>query len=247
MSSASVRVGIGGDDIALLGNLLRQHSRTLDGYVLPNTHMWTTNNKNVVRVLELFRGAINREADLAIVTPGIGEAPLWLSTELGKTIGQFRSFSVSASQRILFSGLQDHDMNQLNGAALALAAGTMIYAMKQTLAGREINLDPFTLAKESLDKSGQIGIFGDVLQVAGDLSKYESRSVASRLVGPTAGKIEDMVQLGGAALSFLPGGEVGDVTDADRHVIRQMGLLQNHFAFRKGIDALEQTANDFFE
>ncbi|MCK5015945.1 MAG: hypothetical protein KAS32_02645, partial [Candidatus Peribacteraceae bacterium] len=45
-----------------------------------------------------MRAAVLKDVEQAIVTPGVGDRPLWMSAEMGKMIGQFKSFSFSANQ-----------------------------------------------------------------------------------------------------------------------------------------------------
>ena len=250
-------VNIAGRDVETLAQLLNTHKRTTDGVSLPNTHMWEATEgisaADVVRVRELFRSAIKSEVDATIVTPGIGEAPMWLSKEYGKTIGQFRSFAIAATTRVAFAGIQERNMQQLNGAILSMAAGAMVYHLKNQLAGRESSDDPFKIALEAFDRSGMPGIGSDILQVMGKLgfgidplSRTAARSVVNTIAGASLGRVEDVITLTGALGSFVPDPRNGDMTDRDRHILFQAMYMHNHFIWRKGYEALEEKANEFF-
>ncbi|TJX07198.1 MAG: hypothetical protein E5X43_01925 [Mesorhizobium sp.] len=90
---------------------------------------------------EAFRTAVVREVDRTIVTPGQGR-PLWMSTELGKTVGQFKGFAISSMQKTMLAGFQQRDAATLNGVMLSLGLGAVTYWAKETVAGRETSEDP---------------------------------------------------------------------------------------------------------
>ncbi|MDR6955333.1 hypothetical protein J2X65_004712 [Ancylobacter sp. 3268] len=76
---------------------------------LPNPEAWADRG-----AIEAFRGALVREVDRVIIKP-VQDKPLWMSTELGKLVGQFKGFAVASTQRILLAGLQQRDAHALSG------------------------------------------------------------------------------------------------------------------------------------
>ena len=68
--------------------------------------------------VQAMRTALLRDVDHTIVTPGRGDAPVWTSSEWGKTLFQFKRFTSAATQRVLISGLQAKDMRAVNGICL---------------------------------------------------------------------------------------------------------------------------------
>ncbi|MHA2046724.1 MAG: hypothetical protein ACW99G_18195, partial [Candidatus Thorarchaeota archaeon] len=79
--------------------------------------VWITNAKNWDRpdLERMWGAAMRKESDRVIIMPG-QEKPLFMSSELGKSIGQFRSFILSATQRVLVAGVQGQDHNAIGGA-----------------------------------------------------------------------------------------------------------------------------------
>src|SRR5690606_10489899 len=118
---------------------------------LAQTGSWTDR-----QAIEAVRAAVVRDVDRIVVTPG-QDKPLWMSTELGKTVGQFKSFAVSSMQRTMLAGLQQRDAATLNGTLLMLALGAATYAAKEKIAGRELSDDPAVWAVNAFDRSGLTG------------------------------------------------------------------------------------------
>ena len=42
----------------------------------------------------------HKDINVTIVTPGLGDTPKWMSTELGSTFAQFKKFAMSSTQRM---------------------------------------------------------------------------------------------------------------------------------------------------
>ncbi|MER9776798.1 hypothetical protein [Mesorhizobium sp. M0220] len=192
---------------------------------------------------EAFRTAVVREVDRIIVTPG-QDKPLWMSTELGKTVGQFKGFAVSSMQKTMLAGLQQRDAATLNGVLLALGLGALTYWAKETIAGRETSEDPKVWAVEALDWSGLVGWAMDangVLEKATrgklGISRYASRNTAGALLGPTLDAASDLFQISGAI-------SAGDFKQSDLHTVRKLLPIQNLFFVRTLFDRVEAATGD---
>lgn len=200
---------------------------------------------------EAFRAAVVRDVDRIIVTPG-QDKPLWMSTELGKTVGQFRSFNVSAMQRVVLAGLQQRDAETLSGVVTALSLGAMVYVAKQATAGKEISDNPTVWAAEAFDKSGLTGWLMDVNNVAEkasrgrvgisaitgeQMSRYQSRNVIGAFFGPTPDAVADIFQVSGSVFA-------GDTTKSDLHKLRQLMPFQNIFYLRSLLNKVEDATGD---
>ena len=215
-----------------------------DGTIrLPRGDMWDD-----VGALESFRSAVLKDVDRMIVTPGKGEAPLWTSSELGKTIFQFKTFAASAHHKILLADLQHRDLQALNGFILSVALGSAAYGAKQYAAGRDISSDPDKLIVESLDRSGAFGYFWDMNNMlekvtrgeyganpafgATPMSRYASRNIMGSALGPSLGTAEDIIQVAGAV-------STGDFKRSDLRRIRKLMPGQNLFYMRRLLNQLE--------
>ncbi len=146
----------------------------------------------------MFKASILKNVDSTIVTPGIGDTPLWMSDSFGKILGQFKTFAFTVVNRIAIPAMQTRDMATLNGSIMMLALGYGVYAMKQTISGREVKTDPTTVVRESLDRSGLFGVYMEMFNMGmkttgyGGASRYASRNVAGALAGPSFGLIGDV-------------------------------------------------------
>ncbi|CAB4324956.1 hypothetical protein BCH_00172 [Brucella sp. 191011898] len=192
-----------------------------------------------------------RDVDRIIVTPG-QDKPLWMSTELGKTVGQFKSFNVSAMQRIALSALQQRDAETLAGVMTSLSLGAMTYVAKQAVAGKEISDDPAVWATNAFDWSGLAGWFMEVNNVAEkasrgrvglsaltgeQMSRYQSRNVVGAFLGPTPDAVADIFQVAGSMFA-------GDTTKSDLHKMRQLLPFQNLFYVRGLLNKVEVATGD---
>lgn len=223
-----------------------QHGQTQDGVMLAKAADW---GDNAAR--EAFRTAVVRDVDRIIVTPG-QDRPLWMSTELGKTVGQFKSFSISAMQRLALAGLQQRDAATLNGVMVALGLGAMSYWAKQATSGRETSDDPMVWAVEAFDRSGLSGWLMEANNIAEkatrgrvglsaltgeQVSRYATRNVTGAFLGPTPEAIADIFQVSGSIFA-------GDTTKSDLRRIRQMVPLQNLFYLRWLFNQVEDATGD---
>lgn len=208
-----------------------------------NTQAWT--NPEAVRA---FRSFIARDVDRVIVTPGVGDKPLWMSGDLGSIIGQFQSFAMSSVQKTLISGLQQRDMEMLNGMMVMLGLGTLSYYMKTKLAGYEVSDDPRIWAAEAVDNSGILGIlmnanhaiekvtedkFGISALTGQPARRYINVNKLGAFLGPSLGKVSDILDVMGATSN-------ANWTASDVHKARKLIPLQNLWYTRWLFDKAEQ-------
>ena len=234
-------LGIDKDNISILQDQIKKHSFDEKGFPIANLEKW--GNKDALR---LYQNALNMDVERTIVTKGVGDVPLFMNTEVGKTIMQFKSFSLAAHQQVLIAGLQQKDAAAVLGFTSAIAAGMLVYYLKSVAAGREISDDPEVWITEGLDRSGLIPVIMEVNGVmdkvglgAGSLltdkplSRFQSRNLAGTLAGPSFGLVNDA----GVILSMISRGEI---SESDARTIRRNIPLQNITYLRKIFDELEQ-------
>ncbi len=229
---------------------------TPEGAYLTNTDNWD------VSARKFFEAAIGRDVDIAVATPG-EEKPLWMSTPGLSLIGKYKSFVAAANTRILLANLQRRDASSLSGVIALIGLGMMSSAIRSELRGFDAsNRRPIDWIKEGVDQSQLTGWLGelnamaaqttgnsiDLWRLAGadrPYSRYANRSALGSLLGPVAGKVENMVGVTGAAFSRDDKGESG-WTSSDTHKLRQLIPLQNLFYIRGLIDQMETGANQTF-
>ncbi len=215
-----------------------------DGPVsVANTIKWTDGE-----AIFHFRAALQKDVDRTIVTPGAGDRPLWMSFELGKVLGQFKSFSMASTQRVLIPALQQRDMATLNGMAIMLMLGAGVYWFKTVNSGREVSDNPGVWIAEAVDRSGMTGWLFDVQNVlekgsrgtvgvsaltgGPTISRYQSRNITGSLIGPSAGLVQSGVQVFGAATNL-------ELTRADLRATRRLLPYQNLFYVRALLTAAQ--------
>lgn len=238
--------GINADLAERITKQFSKYGETQDGVFLAKAADWDDRLAK-----EAFRAAVVRDVDRIIVTPG-QDKPLWMSTELGKTVGQFKSFNISAMQRIALSALQQRDAETLAGVMTSMALGAMTYVAKQAVAGKEISDDPAVWATNAFDWSGLAGWFMEVNNVAEkasrgriglsaltgeQMSRYQSRNVVGAFLGPTPDAVADIFQVTGSMFA-------GDTTKSDLHKMRQLLPFQNLFYVRGLLNKVEDATGD---
>lgn len=235
--------GIDEDLAKRISAQIKKHGDVGD-VTLPQAHLW--DDKEAAQV---FSAAILKDVELTIVTPGIGDRPLWVSSEMGKIAGQFKSFQFASTNRVMIAGLQIRDAAALNGMLLSVALGSLVYGAKQKLGGRDVSTDPTIVLTEAIDRSGMTGIIFDVNNITEKftrgrlgissltggptMSRYQSRNVMGALFGPTADAIPDLAQVGGAI-------STGEITGSDIHTARKLVPYQNLFYTRWLFDQAEK-------
>lgn len=233
--------GIDADLAEKITRQFEEHGEVNGGVWLAKGDNWTDKE-----ALEAFRTAVVRDVDRIIVTPG-QDKPLWMSTELGKTVGQFKSFAISSMQRTMLAGLQQRDAAVLNGTLLSLGLGAVAYAAKQWNADQPMSENPAVWAVEAFDRAGLSGWLMEANNIAEkasrgrvgfsaltgqQVSRYGTRNVTGAFLGPTPDALADIFQVSGSVFA-------GDTTQADLRKVRQLLPFQNLFYIRQLFNQVE--------
>ncbi|MBT0394839.1 hypothetical protein ISO77_04695 [Morganella morganii subsp. morganii] len=236
-----------GIDESMLHRIADQYSRhgeDLDGLLTGHSHLW---DDRVVR--EAFQNAVLKDVRTTVITPGIGDTPLMMSSELGKIVMQFKTFFFATHNRALVSGIQSGDASFYYGALLQVGLGSLVYVLKSMMAGREINTDPANLVKEGLDWSGMMGWLGEPNNALENLSggtygmsamfggppasRYQSRNGIGALLGPT-------FDLGGDIKNITAGVLNGEFDDREVRSVRKLLPFQNLFYLAPLLNQVEE-------
>lgn len=246
------QMGIDGPMADRMARMIADHGDQVEGIVMPNTSAWAD-----AEAAELLRGALAAEVDRIIVTPG-QERPLWMSRQGWRLLGQFRSFSVAAMQRVTIAGLQQRDAYAVAGLMGSIGLGTLSYAAKTLAAERDISDDPAVLFMEGFDRSGVTGWLFDAhnmlekatrggislmrgLELAGladespQMSRYASRNIVGAILGPSVGTFTDVAQSTGALFD-------DDASQSDVRAFRRLAPAQNLFWLRPLINDVEEAS-----
>lgn len=226
-----------------------RHGKKDGGAWWANTSAWTDRE-----AADAFRNAIIKEVDTSIVTPGAGDRPLWMSSELGKIIGQFRSFSMSSMTKVATLGLQKRDRAALEGLVFSVSLGMLSTYFKQLSSGQPLPETPEEWIIEGVDRSGVTGWLMDAnntlekvagiglnpLLGTGPVTRYSSRGAAGAVLGPTFGAVfDDAVPTARNALT-------GEFSASDTHRLRKLLPYQNLFYVRGLFNQIEEGTNEAF-
>ena len=152
---------------------MRQHYIVNKHTKIANTHDWVDTG-----AADAYLYALHRDINHIIVTPNIGDTPLFTSTEFGALMFQFKKFSFAATNRIILSGLQNPDKNFLSGLALLVALGGVVHALRTEAHDRDYSDLPFgEKLTGAIDRSAVLGIIMDGNNM---LEKISNNSVGLR-------------------------------------------------------------------
>lgn len=222
----------------------RKHWQTIFDYTKENiadngVHYadWTNWNINTAaqrEALEQFQGSIAKEIDNIVIVPGLGDKPLFAHTPAGKLLFQFKTFAMATTNRVLYSGLQRRDdINMYLGVTSMLGLGALSYMITSFFKGKEPDLSFSNLSKEAFDRSGVLGLFGEVgntgskLLGFGGVSRYQTRDRWGALSGPTGGAISEVLDLINKTGGAIKGDD--EITTKDAQKVRRLAVYQNLF------------------
>lgn len=221
-----------------------RHGETTGAVRIPRTDLW--DDEVAVRS---FRAALNKDVDSTIVTPGVGDKPVWVNTELGRTVGQFKSFMFAANQRVMLRAAQRQDRGVLPGVAMMVGLGALVYWAKTMQHDpSRLSDDPRVWVAEGIDRSGLIPVMMEANNIVekvgfpltfrgltggGVASRYASRSLPEAFLGPSLGQITDI----GLTMRSIFAGEA---TEGDVSAFRRLLPYQNLFYLRPLFDVAQE-------
>ncbi len=244
------RLGISKENADAMYQQVRKHGRKKNDVWITNSGNWDSPD-----LAQMYGAAMRKESDRVIVIPG-QEKPLFMSSEMGTIIGQFRSFTFSSTQRVLIAGLQGQDHNSIGGAFSLISMGMFVYYIKQLERGQPLSDDPKAWVMEGIDRSGAAGILGEanmmfekisgntlgmrpLLDIDAFSSKFVAHSMSQSILGPTFGSL-----LTDTFKALNTAASEGELTESDIRNIRRMLPYNNLTGFRKAVDALEERLGD---
>lgn len=240
------KLGLNEGDLKAIAKEFEKHGDTIKQgsgkLLLSRAYDWDD-----VNLAEKFKAVLTKEVDTTVITPGVGDKPLWFSSEVGKTLFQFKSFVVASLNRGLIPSLQQNDAKMYAGVVSQVALGMFAYQLTQFVKGEELSSDPQQLIKEGVDRSGVVAVLttglGTVETVLGtnivgpQLSRYEQRSKLEGLLGPSWGTFEKMQRVSSATLA-------GDWDEGTVGAARRLIPAQNLFYLRQLFNKVEESAGE---
>lgn len=172
-----------------------------------------------------FWGAINKDVNSTIVTPGAGDLPLWFRSPTGRMLGQFKSYVIASHQKALVRAVQDSRHGQGFGVLAAMMGMASIGMAISWLTAIETNhvedlsANPGTWLAEGIDRSGMfsllmevnnsferyvpgVGLYGLLEspfdeQGTGGASRFGFRAPSSIIAGPMGTTVDDFARIYG--------------------------------------------------
>ena len=249
--------GLDRDTLASIAAQHEEFGAKVNGLHFGMSDQWT--NQAAARA---FESAVLRDAHSVTLRPGVGDTPLFMSTETGKLLRQFTSFGFAAQRAVLnplMQGLAHGDPRAATSLLALLSMGTLSYVSKQTAAGQPIEpWDSPRFALEVLDKSNLMGWSSDIIFPAlwmlgfKNLSRWSDRDPVETLGGPSVGTLMSTYQRQLPA-KFMASAGVGaedgqkGISRADLHFMRRLVPGQNLWYLRNHINALEDAIGDAFD
>ncbi|WP_313795360.1 hypothetical protein [Serratia sp. (in: enterobacteria)] len=211
------KLGINPNMAGRIRGEFQKHGEVIDGWHIGNFEKWDDQY-----VAGVFQSAVLKDVNNTVITPGIGDTPLWASTPLGKTVFQFKSFATASYNRATLGGLQEGTAQFYYGTAFQIGLGALTYALKQAANGKDVDTSPQKLVLEGLDRSGILGPLMEYNNMAekasggmvglgaifgtGTQSRYASRGFIGSALGPTFGLLDTLTDVTSGVLN----GDAGD-------------------------------------
>lgn len=239
------RGGISEDMAKRIKDQINQHGSKNGSLRVGNSDKWDD-----LGAAEVFESAILKEVDGTIITPGIMDKPLWMSSEMGKVIGQLKSFGFASTNKQMLAGLNNFNGYFIQGSLAAITLGALTYSIKRRQAGHEPDEDSATLIRKGIEYSGAIGMGSEAIQFAAGIGqaagiykgdgnfRWARQGIWGSMLGPSAGLVEDSLRAGRVFAREEP--NAGDVA-----ALRRMLPYQNLFQIRSHVfDPAEQMLKD---
>ncbi len=234
-------LGIDSDNVDVIRIQLNKHSFKEKDLDIANLAEWDD-----LEAARIYKNALNTDVDRTIVTKGVGDIPLLMNKELGKTIFQFKSFAFAAHQQVTIAGLQQADAAAVSGITTMISMGMLTYYLKQKAAGRDISDDPEVWLAEGVDRSGILPVIAEINGIADvfgfgagtitgqqPLSRFATRNKVGGLVGPSFGGVVDAATFSRALAS-------GEIKESDLRALRKNLPYQNIFYLRGVLNEIER-------
>lgn len=233
---------LGLDESALreIGAEAAKHGGEVSGARVSGSADW--GNKALA---DAYDNALLKESKIVVVEPGAADRVWWMDKELGKFIGQLKTFTLSAPIRLTSGLAQRIGTGQYGQAARFLGfmmmGGYLTHAVRQVLAGKQPETNPMRAANEAFNETGMAGVLPDLLSPIGrklgmgESVRLADRNVFSAYGGPALGAAADTYDM-------LYNRTAGGISASDLHMLRRMLPWQNAWYLRRAVNALEGEA-----
>ena len=192
---------------------------------LANSHDWI--NKKTAKKFQL---AVQNDLNIGIITPSLGDTPLWMSTQLGGVLAQFKKFSMGMTNRMLVRGFQEKDANFFGSVVMMVALGGIIDAIRTSQMGGDYSQKSYVARiNDAFERSGVGGIFMDINNSGQRLLFDDIGGKLGGVLGPTGSNVDKFM-----------GFATADGSDEMASNVRRLIPFQNIWYLDSLFDRIEQ-------
>ena len=203
---------------------------------------------------EAFGSAMQHEAMMTVMMPGIGNKPIFMDSNAGRLLMQYKSFVAAAHSNILLANLQQRDARTLAGVMTTFGTGVLATAWYKILAGQPMPDTPQNWIKEGIDRAAMTGWIGEANRsisgashgsvsldrlygATGASSRRSNVDFLGQFMGPTADLVNKIGSMGVHTVE-------GNIGASDVHNARLMFPLQNLQGLRILFDKVGDSVDD---
>lgn len=231
-------LGLNRDTLRRIHGQVTNHGGKVDGIRVSGSADWDD-----VALAEIYDAAIVKESRIVVPEPGAADRVWWMDSEVGRVIGQLKSFAFAAPMKITLAAVQAAGQREYGYVARFIGAmmmgGYLAHALRQLTAGKEPTTDPKQAAAEAFTESGLAGVLPDIVSpvarrvgLFGESVRYSDRNVLAAFGGPALGTISD-------AYDFTFNRTADGMSANDLRLLRRLLPYQNVWWLRRAINALE--------
>lgn len=219
-------LGIHGDVAEDITYFLRRYAAEEDGLINPRLDMWNPDGAldplRARRARESYEGAVIKEADRLTMTPGAGDKPILMNSEVAKTLFQFKSFLIGAMNRITIPLMQEEGMRPIVEMIMSTSIGALAIYARAASIGQDVDED--TLLLDAMDRGAYTATALELYHMGAKTAglqtstRFQSRSDVGALLGPSGGSAQDLLKLLNAG---------GSSVDTQVHAFRRLMPFQN--------------------
>ena len=149
-------------------------------------------------VANVFKLAVQNDVNISVVTPALGDTPLWMSTQAGGLIAQFKKFSMGMTQRVLIRGLQEKDASFFSSIITMIMLGAMVDMLRSRAFDQDYSSKSYMQKfNDAFERSGVGGIFMDVGNSAQRLITADKGGKLGAVFGPTGSNVDKLLNVMG--------------------------------------------------
>jgi hypothetical protein len=219
----------------------KQHSTKTGALYDLNLDLWDID----IHLRENIEAAGIKESNFLVTTPGAGDTPILMDGNTAKSVFQFQSFALAATNRIMLPLLQENSTRSVKEMVTHMLLGYAAYELKSASMGRDTSKD--TVKDKTWNAINHTGLIGygsevyrrqfgftgiDPLGVMENDRKYASRGIGGAMLGPSAGTFTNMWRAN--PLNTM------QTSEQKAKAARRLLPLQNNWLLRHGADQVEK-------